>query len=74
MILGMQQRIKLFRIISLSLFTLTIVKLFVFDMNQVSQGGRIAAFIILGIILLVVAFMYQKVKGLFQDENNVQPS
>lgn len=74
MILGMQQRIKLFRIISLSLFTLTIVKLFVFDMNQVSQGGRIAAFMILGIILLVVAFMYQKVKGLFQDENNVQPS
>ena len=72
MILGMQQRIKRLRIISLSLFSLTILKLFAYDMNQVSQGGKIAAFIILGVILLIVAFMYQKVKGLFLDESDSQ--
>nr|HPI54793.1 DUF2339 domain-containing protein [Chitinophagaceae bacterium] len=74
MILGMRQRIKRLRIISLSLFSLTILKLFAYDMNQVSQGGKIAAFIILGVILLIVAFMYQKVKGLFLDESNSKAS
>lgn len=68
--LGMKKRIKQLRIISLTLFTLTIVKLFAYDISNVSQGGKIAAFIILGIILLIVSFMYQKIKGLFVDEKN----
>ncbi len=69
MFIGMRKKIKLFRIISLSLFALTILKLFTYDINNVSQGGKIAAFIILGIILLLVAFMYQKFKGLFIDQS-----
>lgn len=68
MLLGMRKKLKIFRIISLSLFTLTIAKLFLYDISNVGQGGKIAAFIILGVILLVVSFMYQKIKGLFTDE------
>ena len=71
---GMKLRIKQFRIISLSLFTLTIVKLFAYDISNVSQGGKIAAFIILGVILLVVSFMYQKIKGLFVEDQLVEQS
>lgn len=71
---GMKLRIKQFRIISLSLFTLTIVKLFAYDISNVSQGGKIAAFIILGVILLVVSFMYQKIKGLFVEDQVVEQS
>jgi uncharacterized membrane protein len=69
MVAGMRQRIKLWRLISLSLFTLTIAKLFIYDISNVGQGGKIAAFIILGIILLLVSFLYQKIKGLFTDDN-----
>lgn len=67
---GMKRRIKQLRIISLALFTLTIVKLFVYDISNVGQGGKIAAFIILGVILLIVSFMYQKIKDLFTDEDD----
>jgi uncharacterized membrane protein len=70
MVAGMRQRIKLWRIISLSLFTLTIAKLFIYDISNVGQGGKIAAFIILGIILLLVSFLYQKIKGLFTDDDD----
>lgn len=66
--LGMKKRVKQLRIISLSLFTLTILKLFIYDISNVGQGGKIAAFIILGVILLIVSFMYQKIKDLFVDE------
>lgn len=68
MLIGMRKKIKLFRIISLSLFSLTIIKLFFYDISNMGQGGKIAAFIILGVILLLVSFMYQKIKGLFIDE------
>jgi uncharacterized membrane protein len=70
MLIGMKLKVKTYRIISLSLFTLTIIKLFVYDISNVGQGGKIAAFIILGVILLVVSFLYQKIKGLFIDQEN----
>lgn len=77
MLLGMRHRIKTLRIISLALFSLTILKLFVYDISNVGQGGKIAAFIILGVILLIVSFMYQKIKGLFVDsdtKNETEPT
>jgi uncharacterized membrane protein len=77
MLLGMRNRIKTLRIISLALFSLTILKLFVYDISNVGQGGKIAAFIILGVILLIVSFMYQKIKGLFVDndtKNETEPT
>jgi uncharacterized membrane protein len=69
MLLGMRHKNKTLRIISLTLFSLTIVKLFLYDISNVGQGGKIAAFIILGIILLIVSFMYQKIKGLFTEDD-----
>jgi uncharacterized membrane protein len=65
---GMSQKLKSLRIISLSLFTLTLLKLFIYDMADATQGGKIAAFISLGILLLIVSFMYQKLKGMIIDE------
>lgn len=69
MLLGMNYRVKVYRIISISLFALTILKLFVYDISDVGQGGKIAAFVLLGIILLIVSFLYQKIKGLFIDDH-----
>jgi uncharacterized membrane protein len=50
------------------LFTLVLIKLFVFDIRGVSEGGKIAAFISLGVLLLVVSFMYQKLKKIIIDD------
>ncbi len=65
--LGMKHNFRTLRIISLSLFTVTLVKLFLFDIRNIPPGGKIAAFILLGILLLVVSFMYQRLKKIIID-------
>jgi uncharacterized membrane protein len=68
MLLGMRYKLKTLRLVSLTLFFITLVKLFLFDIRNISAGGRIAAFISLGILLLVVSFLYQKLKNLLLDD------
>ncbi len=65
--LGMKYRFRTLRIISLTLFSITLVKLFVFDIRKIPPGGKIAAFILLGILLLAVSFMYQRLKKIIID-------
>jgi hypothetical protein len=46
--------------------------LFLVDIRGISEGGKIAAFISLGIMLLIVSFMYQRLKKfLLADESNI---
>lgn len=66
--LGLKYRYQPLRIISLTLFTITLVKLFSFDIRNVPPGGKIAAFILLGVLLLIVSFMYQRLKAILIDE------
>jgi hypothetical protein len=69
--LGMNKKYKPLRIISLILFSLTLVKLFLFDIRNIPMAGKIAAFFCLGVILLIVSFMYQRLKKIIiEDEQN----
>jgi uncharacterized membrane protein len=68
MYLGMKRKARSLRIISLTIFGLTLLKLFIFDVRQMNEGGKIAAFISLGVLLLIVSFMYQKLKKLVADD------
>jgi uncharacterized membrane protein len=72
--LGLKKKIKHLRIISLSLFLVTLVKLFLVDIKGISEGGKIAAFISLGVLLLVVSFMYQRLKRLLLADAPVDTS
>ncbi|MEP7265487.1 MAG: DUF2339 domain-containing protein, partial [Bacteroidota bacterium] len=66
--MGMKGKDRDIRIIALTLFTVTILKLFIFDIRGISEGGKILAFISLGILLLVVSFMYQRLKKLIMED------
>lgn len=66
--LGMRKKQKTLRIISLTLFSVTLLKLFMFDINNIPVAGKIAAFFCLGVLLLIVSFMYQKVKKIIIDD------
>jgi len=66
--LGMRYKNKTLRIISLSIFCLALLKLFFFDLVDISAGGKIAAFILLGVLLLTISFMYQKLKKIIIDD------
>ncbi len=56
------------RIIALTLLGITILKLFLFDIRNVSETGKIIAFILLGILILIISFVYQKIKVLVLDD------
>ena len=47
---------------------ITILKLFIYDIKNVSETGKIVAFILLGVLILVISFVYQRVKKLVVDE------
>jgi uncharacterized membrane protein len=71
--LGMRFKYRPLRIISLTLFTITLAKLFIFDIRNIPAAGKIAAFFCLGVLLLVVSFMYQRLKKIIiEDEKNNQ--
>lgn len=68
LILGIRKQNKQLRIIALSLLGLTILKLFLYDIKNVSETGKIIAFILLGVLILIISFVYQKIKKLVIDE------
>lgn len=65
--LGMARKVRTLRIISLTLFSITLFKLFLFDIKNIPQAGKIVAFFCLGLLLLIVSFMYQKVKKIIVE-------
>lgn len=71
---GLNRKNKNLRILSLSLFALTLLKLFTYDIRGISEGGKIAAFISLGVILLIISFMYQKIRKLILSDDTTPPA
>jgi uncharacterized membrane protein len=51
---------RLVRLMGLGLLVLAILKVFLFDMSSLDRLYRIVSFIVLGVILLVVSFLYQQ--------------
>lgn len=67
MIRGMQKKNRIMRILALVMFSATLLKLFIFDIQNISEAGKIVAFISLGVLLLVISFLYQKLKAIIVD-------
>ena len=66
--LGMKFRFKSLRVLALIIFGITLIKLFIYDIRNIPPGGKIAAFILLGVLLLVISFMYQRLKKIIIDD------
>ena len=58
--LGIQRKSPLLRWQALSLFGLVVVKVFIYDSSYLERFYRIVSFFILGLVLLVVSFLYQR--------------
>jgi uncharacterized membrane protein len=69
--IGMRKSIRQLRIFSLSLFFISVLKLIILGMTGESEAGKIIAYISAGILLLVVGFMYQRVKKLLTEEDKI---
>jgi len=73
LILGIKRDWRELRIVALSLLGVTILKLFIYDIQDVSETGKIIAFILLGILILVISFVYQKIKKLIVVDGKELP-
>ena len=60
MIVGFWRRSAFVRWQALFLIAITIVKVFVYDVSQLDRGYRIVSFIVLGVLLLAISFVYQR--------------
>ncbi len=63
---GIVWRWRTVRLGSLGLLAVPILKLFLFDSLALEQGFRVAAFLSLGVLLLVLGFLYQRYSGLIR--------
>ncbi len=59
-LVGVQRRSALLRWQALILFGLVVVKVFLYDLSFLERAYRILSFLILGVVLLVVSFLYQR--------------
>jgi uncharacterized membrane protein len=57
---GFLRQATTLRWLGLALLTLSIAKVFLYDLRELSQGYRILSFLGLGILLLLVSFVYQR--------------
>ncbi len=60
MIIGFWRRSAFVRWQALVLIAFTIGKVFIFDVSELDRGYRIVSFIVLGILLLAISFVYQR--------------
>ena len=64
---GMVTRFRPVRLAALGLLSMVVVKLFLIDTFQLEREYRVAAFITLGLALLVVGFVYQRYNRVIKD-------
>lgn len=64
MILGMRLHLRIWRMISIVTLGIVIAKLLLVDLWSMPTIGKIIVFVILGTILLLLSFMYQKLKDI----------
>lgn len=69
MAVGMRSHLKVVRMISLATFSLVLLKLVMVDLWLLPTIGKVVVFIILGVILLVLSFLYQKLKTVLFDDS-----
>lgn len=73
---GLKKNIPQLNKTGFSLLGITVLKLYLYDVWQMDNVSRIIAFIILGIILLLSSFMFQKFKNMLKNlvEKNENPT
>lgn len=67
--LGIWKKKKHLRIAAIVLFSITLVKLFVYDIAHLNTLSKTVVFVTLGILMLVVSYLYNRFKQLISDDD-----
>lgn len=68
-VLGIRSNKKHLRIGALVLFAVTLLKLFLYDMMELGTIAKTIVFVSLGVLLLIISFLYNKYKDRIIDRN-----
>lgn len=68
-VLGLWKNLKYTRIAAIALFAITLLKLFAYDISNLSTIYKTIVLIILGVLLLVISFLYNKYAKTSNQEN-----
>jgi uncharacterized membrane protein len=60
LVVGRIRGLRLLRVMALALLSVTTLKVFIWDLSSLDRAYRIVSFIMLGAILLVVSYFYQR--------------
>ncbi len=67
--LGIAKKKKHLRIGAIVLFAITLLKLFIYDIAHLNTIAKTVVFVSLGVLLLIISFLYNKYKHLIDDEH-----
>ena len=68
--LGIWKQKQHLRIGAIALFTVTLLKLFFYDISHLNTISKTIVFVSLGILLLIISFLYNKFKNIISDESD----
>lgn len=68
-VLGIWKRKKHLRIGAIVLFGITLLKLFYYDISYLDTIGKTIVFVALGLLLLIISFLYNKYRCLISEES-----
>ncbi|WP_282075963.1 DUF2339 domain-containing protein [Maribacter aquivivus] len=66
--LGIWKKKKYLRIGAIILFSITLIKLFFYDISSLNTISKTIVFVSLGVLLLIISFLYNKYKHIITDE------
>ncbi|TPN85362.1 DUF2339 domain-containing protein [Aquimarina algicola] len=69
-ILGIWKKKKYLRILAIVWFSITLLKLFFYDISHLNTISKTIVFLSLGVLLLVISFLYNKYKHVISDEKD----
>jgi uncharacterized membrane protein len=67
-VLGIWKNKKHLRVGAIILFGITLIKLFLYDISDLNTIAKTIVFVSLGILLLIISFLYNKNKHIISDE------
>lgn len=67
-VLGIWKSKKHLRIMAFSLFGVTLIKLFLYDISHLDTLSKTIVFVSLGVLLLIISFLYNKYKHIISNE------
>lgn len=68
-VLGIWKNKKYLRVGAIILFGITLIKLFFYDITSLNTIAKTIVFVSLGILLLIISFLYNKYKNRISDES-----